>query len=182
MQYILWDGRELSKALFEDAKTTPVIVQYNVTPGEVAGMNLDRLHVMAGSLTGVGAPARQSLLLCFAYDFDPRALDEIPEVVRYIKQIAAEIPNIWYFLMPQLNAHMFECLVPHTAITSPLFPKIRVSHEIPASDRRLVYLDLAAANKVFRDITEAVMRFGKEIGDVPGAQAVLREWHSVLRL
>lgn len=183
MPYILWDGKELSKELFTNICEGQVIVQYNVTPDEVEWQDLSRLRVMAGSIMEIGAAARQCLLLCFSgYDFDPRALDEIPGVVRYIKQVIEEIPYIWYFLIPEFNVHIFECSVPHTVITSPFSPKIHISDAIPPTSQRLVQLDLAAADERLKRITKDVTQFGEMVGDELGARKVLSKWRSALNL
>ena len=177
MSIILYDGRRLHRGLFDGQ---PTLIQYNVSRKEVEQSQFDRLREMLSSFAEIGATARGSLLFCFnGWDFDERSLAEIPEVSAYIKQVLIEFPFLWYFTRIDYSQHLFVALCPCTMVSSPLFGKIA---DMPQGERRMVQLDIDAAERLFADITGAVLSYGVLVGDLPGAREVLREWRETLNL
>jgi hypothetical protein len=184
-EIILWSGRKLDKNIFIQSlrEETPVFVQYNVTKKEAMKQDLSRLHEMLDSISEIGAPARGTLLFCFdGWDFDKRALDEIPEVVNYIKRVVEHYPYLWYFLIPELNQHMFVSIVDRTMVRCDNFPKLQVAPGLPLNDIKRVQLDIPAATKQLNDMSSAVFAYGVEIDDPRGALDTVLEWRVTLNL
>jgi hypothetical protein len=184
MQFVLWDGRKLTKDIFIKARNdgAPVLVQYNVTKKEALKQDLSRLRKMLDSLTVIGEPARQTLILSFdGWDFDPRSLAEIPEVSAFIKQAVAEYKHIYYYLLPELNQHIFVALIPITMYGSPLFPQPPSAPGIP-NERRMVEMDVPAADREIDKLAKAVLQHGIDVDDQTGALVCIQEWRYTLNL
>ena len=182
---ILFLDNRFEKEIFINAykDNPPTITQYNVTKREVMSQNLTRFKDFTDTLTEIGKPARKTIILSFdGWDYDPRALTEIPEVTAYIKRVVDEYEQIWYFLIPELNPHIFVGMVSRTMFSSPLFPKTPTAIPGLPNERRFVQLDIPMAEKLLNDMKKAVTEYGMSIGDERGAKAVAREWQRLMNL
>jgi len=182
---VLWDGRKLDKDIFiqYESEGTPVLVQYGVTKAEVRRRDYKRLCEMLDSFIEVGSAARSCLLLTFdGWDFDSRPLVEIDEVRDYIRQIIISYPQIWYFLIPELNTHFAVAQIDCTMVAHPSFPKLANAPGLPPQEQRAVQLDLSSADKQINAMSSAVLAYGMEIGDQRGALDVILKWRMSLNL
>lgn len=110
------------------------------------------------------------------YDYDPRELYEIKEVVDWIRKLVDKVPYIFYYVEHSSWAFMQCCIADKVTSVSKIGDKIDV-HE---ATRRMfmgeeipIYQNyLQAKNEKIEKILRSIKLLGSEINDMKGANAV----------
>lgn len=140
------------------------LILFGVQKSEVELGDYNRINQLISELNKTKKHGRSKIGLAFAYDDDPRELIEIPEVCRYVAQIFATCPHLLYFLSPDTDAIRTYVLC-------------MVGARVINKSGGMAQLDTneEAFNAKIKELADATVLYGAQVGDALGARTHLAE-------
>lgn len=141
------------------------LILYEIQKDEVEKSDYSRITQLFNELNKAKIKGRSKIVISFAYNDDTRELYEIPEVVKYIKDIFKIFPHLVYFLLPnqQTLLSFIFCLIDAKVLSK-------------SNEKAQINVDESLFKAKLNEIADYVKTYGEYIDDIEGANKVLHEF------
>ena len=162
----MFTSNEMTKDKFKGSKS---ICHYEVSRIEVENMKFVRFDNFMKTLKSYRTAARQKVFFTFGgYDLDERELFEIPEVLKYIREMIKLHPYFWYFAITYNSVIFVQALlIDENNVVYAKFDNIR---------RYSIDGDPEKEKALASGMEQTLIAFGEKINDSEGAKKSLEAW------
>jgi len=145
------------------------VCHYEIFREEVESKDFTRFDKFMAKLKSFRTIPRQKVVFAFAgYNDDKRELINIPEVVRYAKEVIEKYPYFWYYAIT-INSEFF--------LLADLFDE--ANYTIVSNDaKRKFYIkhDKEKIQHLIRKMAAGLEKFGEQSRDTEGALEAFKIW------